>query len=157
MGETWVASWKDAAVDWAGSNWDWRLGGAEDVFSVAVHMGWTEVGDALARNRHVIPSLLLASEEEPCLLHARSLILAWSLLAPSDTLERFLATALKEDIKVLMGEPFEAFDAAMGGGIAESWAKQVEVAMAIAWKRCRKRAPGPAQQASNKKDQKEEE
>lgn len=66
---------------------------------LALQLGWQDVGEALEHNPYLVSNLLTSDErhdlgfDEPGLRVDDSVLLAWSLLSPSETLARLVLTA----------------------------------------------------------------
>ena len=79
---------------------------------LAIHMGWHDVGQALEKNPWLITGLLDKGRrpyghDEPGILHAHKLILAWSRLVPGPYLAQLLLTAKETDLVELAMESAE--------------------------------------------------
>lgn len=121
--------------------------------ALAARMGWRDVGEALSENPYLLDGLLCIDTrgdqfDEPGLLMAQSFLLAWSRLAPTRLLVRLLATACATDLvgpaeqaarRSAVGRPEIAAQIDATIGIYQSWSKELQPAIAIAWTRCRQR------------------
>lgn len=144
--ETQLAQWRAAASDWARDEWNWESGGSRKTLEVAANMGWTEVGELLAKNPFLLPGLLRPSDGNVGLLFAGDLVLAWSKLHPTRFLRDLVGYGLEMDLDaraeslaqrsmgssaLMLGHP------QMITEIAAGWTSTTLVALAIAWHRCR--------------------
>jgi hypothetical protein len=114
-------------------------------------MGWRDVADALPENPYLLPTLFTIDRradqmDEPGMLLASGFMLAWSRLSPSPFLARLIATAHEADLVELakeasrrsaVGKPEVAKNLESGFTIVLAWHKELQTALAIAWKRCR--------------------
>ena len=118
------------------------------MLDVAVNMNWPEVGEQLARNPFLVPGLLEGTNEEPGILFAGNLLLAWSKLGGRAFLRRLVGYIMDKDISShsrdiairMMGtQEFAREHPDMVARIASDWVRKLNVALAISWQRCNKR------------------
>ncbi|TWU12678.1 hypothetical protein CA54_15020 [Symmachiella macrocystis] len=136
-----LKSWREAASRWAIEEWQWERGGDLDMLSAAANMGWQEMADHLAANPYILPGLSKPSEGEPGILYASGLFLAWSKLKPSAFLLKFIGFAMNMDRKRLMKDFSEQCVGISVENVLRSWSNQLDIALAIAWHRCREHVP----------------
>ncbi len=143
-----MEKWRQAALQWAADCWEWNWGGGGEVLAVAANMGWPEVGHRLESNPFLLPGLLDSSEDDPGVLFAAELFLAWSKLAPSPFLMRLVGYVLSLDLgraseslaRRCMGpDDFIKKHPTMAAEISDTWFGKIGVALAISWHRCRHR------------------
>ena len=124
-----------------------------DPIRTAAVMGWTDVAEALQANPFLVPGLFDIERrpdqfDEPGIILSNDAIIAWSCLDPSEYLAKLVAFAKNTDITALADEASNRSkkhnrnvtdkDIAMSRTIYKAWYKELEVALAIAWVRCRK-------------------
>ncbi|MEZ6085766.1 MAG: hypothetical protein R3E58_17895, partial [Phycisphaerae bacterium] len=122
-----------------------------DPIRLAADMGWRDVGEALEENPYLLAGLLTFARradefDEPGLLMGDSYVLAWSRLCPSRFLARVVATGRKTNLIALAEEaahnsvainPSAKVNLSMSLHTYRQLYKDLEVALAIAWNRCR--------------------
>lgn len=136
-----LKAWREAASTWAIEEWQWERGGDGDVLSAAANMGWQEVADHLADNPHLLPGISEPPQGEPGILFANGLFLAWSKLKPSAFLLKFIGFAMNMDRKHLIKDFSEQCVGISVENVLRSWSNQLDIALAIAWHRCRQHVP----------------
>ncbi|WP_339911741.1 hypothetical protein [Symmachiella dynata] len=136
-----LKAWREAASRWAIDEWQWEQGGDLNVLSAAANMGWQEVADHLAANPYILPGLSKPSEGEPGILYASGLFLAWSKIKPSAFLLKFIGFVMNMDRKRLMKDFSEQCVGISVENTLRSWSNHLDIALAIAWHRCRQHVP----------------
>ncbi len=123
---------------------------------LAVNMHWPEVAEALPDNPYMLPGLLTTSRrvdefDEPGMLMAEHFILDWSRLLPNAYLATLLLSAKEVDLVALAKQasirstenrPELKQNLEFSFKAYTTWKWQTDVAMAIAWTRCRSSLTG---------------
>jgi hypothetical protein len=136
-----VEEWRKKAVQEIAQKWNWSFAG-EELLNAAVVHGWSGVGEAMARNEYLVHALL--HDDHSLMFAGRPVVLAWSLLAPSEQLARLVGFLLGQDLRVraegparrLVGPKTQAHEK-MVSGVADHMTIEIRRALAVAWTRCR--------------------
>ena len=137
-------------LEWARTTWKWSP--AEPLeLQKALWLGLDEVADALDENAYLANGLLCGDRrhslfDEPGILLSDDLLLAWSRLKPTRLLAQVVATAQTGDVlaeaeriarESVERNPARRANLASTLEIYRAWWENLQVPMAIAWKRFR--------------------
>ena len=138
-----ILAWARASHRWAPPD--------DQPLRTARAMGWEDVADTLPENPCLLPTLLTIDRrpdqfDEPGMLSGAGFVLAWSRLSPSPFLARLVATAYESDLvemakeasrRSVVRKPETAKNLESAFTVVVAWHKELQTALAIAWKRCR--------------------
>ncbi|WP_165228558.1 hypothetical protein [Aquisphaera insulae] len=137
-------------VEWARTTWKWSPAETDELRK-ACWLGLDEVADALDENPYLGNGLLCGDRrhamfDEPGILLCADLLLVWSRLRPTRLLARIAATAQSGEVvseaEALARETAESKPACRKQldstlRIYQRWWQDLQVPLAIAWRRCR--------------------
>ena len=137
-------------MEWARTTWKWSPAESDEMKKV-LWLGLDEVASALDENAYLANGLLCGDRrhsmfDEPGILLSADFLLAWSRLKPTPLLAQIVATAHMEDVLAeadrIARESAERNPAcqaklASSMKIYRMWWEDLQVPMAITWKRFR--------------------